>query len=58
VKTDSVRVLLALVVAIALGLLIAATNDARLIGLAEPTRTTGRSVMHYGLPVVRSQTDA
>ena len=34
-KTDSVRVLLALVVAIALGLLIAASNDARLIGLAD-----------------------
>jgi proton glutamate symport protein len=35
VKTDSVRVLLALVVATALGLLIAAANDARLIGLAD-----------------------
>ena len=34
-KTDSVRVLLALVVATALGLLIAAANDARLIGLAD-----------------------
>ncbi len=34
-KTDSVRVLLALVVAIALGLLIAASNDARFIGLAD-----------------------
>ena len=34
-KTDSVRVLLALVVAIALGLLIAASNDARLVGLAD-----------------------
>jgi Na+/H+-dicarboxylate symporter len=35
VKRDSLRVLLALVVAIALGLVIAATNDARLIGLAD-----------------------
>jgi proton glutamate symport protein len=35
VKTDSVRVLLALVVATALGLLIAAANDARLIRLAD-----------------------
>ena len=34
-KTDSVRVLLALVVATALGLLIAAANDARLIALAD-----------------------
>ena len=34
-KTDSVRVLLALVVATALGLLIASTNDARLMGLAD-----------------------
>ena len=34
-KTDSVRVLLALVVAITLGLLIAASNDARLVGLAD-----------------------
>jgi Na+/H+-dicarboxylate symporter len=35
VKTDTVRVLLALVVATALGLLIAAANDARLIALAD-----------------------
>ena len=34
-KPDSIRVLLALVVATALGLLIAATNDARLMGLAD-----------------------
>jgi Na+/H+-dicarboxylate symporter len=35
VKSDSIRVLLALVVAMALGLLIAATNDAQLMALAD-----------------------
>ena len=34
-KTDSVRVLLALVVAITLGLVVAASNDARLVALAD-----------------------
>jgi Na+/H+-dicarboxylate symporter len=41
VKPDSVRVLLALVVATALGLLIAAANDARLIGLADQLAPIG-----------------